>query len=277
MQRERVAEDIYVFASDLYAQVTATVIVTTEGAVLFDTLLYPEEARLIKQFVEHRLRTEIRYVINSHFHADHTSGTCFFPGAEVIAHVLCRDLLDQRGRDSLERAKVASPEMRAVELVLPTSVFETNYLLQVGNKTLELWSTPGHSPDLIVCHVKEDRVFLGADTVMPLPHFVDGSFDDLLAALETLSGAQYENVIQGHGEVILRGEIGDKLRSDIDYLHLLDKAVDAALHRPMRDPALAAINIESCGKSPVLLNGAAVQLHHQNVLALANQRIVEAS
>jgi hypothetical protein len=39
MQRERVAEDIYVFASDLYAQVTATVVTTSEGAVIFDTML----------------------------------------------------------------------------------------------------------------------------------------------------------------------------------------------------------------------------------------------
>ena len=38
MQRERVADDIYVFTSDLYAQVTAGVVVTSEGAVVIDTL-----------------------------------------------------------------------------------------------------------------------------------------------------------------------------------------------------------------------------------------------
>jgi glyoxylase-like metal-dependent hydrolase (beta-lactamase superfamily II) len=276
VQRERVAEDIYVFASDLYAQVTATVIATSEGAVLFDTLLFPEEARLINGFVETRLGLRVCCVINSHFHADHTAGTCFFEGADVIAHARCRDLLDQRGRSSLEQAKTTSPEMRAAELILPDVVFEGSHTLQIGNKTLELWSTPGHSPDSIVCLVKEDRVLLGADTLLPLPHFVDGSFDDLLTSLEGLSGAQYENIIQGHGDVILRGEIDDKLRGDIAYLHALRAAVDSALHSPTPDQSLTAIGIESCGKSRVLLNGAADQLHRQNVYALANQRIIEA-
>jgi glyoxylase-like metal-dependent hydrolase (beta-lactamase superfamily II) len=276
VQRERVAEDVYVFASDLYAQVTATVIATSMGVVLFDTLLYPEEARLIKGFVEARLGSQVRCVINSHFHADHTAGTCFFEGADVIAHVRCRELLDQRGRSSLEQAKIISPEMRAAEVVLPDVVFEGSYTLQMGNKTLELWSTPGHSPDSIVCLVKEDRVLLGADTMLPLPHFVDGSFDELLASLQGLSGPQFENIIQGHGDVILRGEIDDKLRSDIAYLRALGEAVDVALGSSTPALALAAIDIESCGKSRVLLNGAADQLHRQNVFALASQRTIEA-
>ena len=55
MQRERVTEDIYVFTSDLYAQVTAGVVLTTAGAVVIDTLVYPEETLAIKRFVEERL------------------------------------------------------------------------------------------------------------------------------------------------------------------------------------------------------------------------------
>src|SRR6266545_3633548 len=112
MQRERVADDIYVFTSDLYAQVTAGVIVTSEGAIVIDTLVYPEETHQIKRFVEMRLGTTVRYVINTHFHADHSTGTCFFKGAHVVAHARCRKLLDTRGREGLERAKIASAEMR---------------------------------------------------------------------------------------------------------------------------------------------------------------------
>ena len=45
MQRERVTDDIFVFTSTLYAQVTAGVVVTDEGAVVIDTLIYPDETR----------------------------------------------------------------------------------------------------------------------------------------------------------------------------------------------------------------------------------------
>ena len=139
MQRERITDDIYVFTSDLYAQVTASAILTSRGAVLFDTLIYPEETRLIKRFIEGRLGAQVLYIINSHFHADHTTGTCFFEGATVIAHARCRALLDERGRESLELARTTSAEMRDVELVLPQIVFDGGGMtLYLGNKTLQL-------------------------------------------------------------------------------------------------------------------------------------------
>ncbi len=273
MQRERVAEDVYVFTSELYAQVTAGLVVTTAGAVLIDTLAYPQETQLIKRFVENRLGTSVRYVINTHFHADHTTGTCLFDNARVVAHARCRDLLDSRGRESLERAKGVSADLRDVTIRLPDLVFDGGTMaLHVGNKTFHLWSTPGHSPDSIVCLVREDRTLFAADTLMPLPYFVDGSYDDFLNSLYGLRDGNYENVIQGHGEIILRGEIEDKIQEDIQYLLKLRQAVDAALASPMPDQALDAINIESCGKSRILLNGGGVQLHRQNVLALASQR-----
>jgi len=270
MQRERLTDDIYIFTSDLYAQATAGVIVTADGAVLFDTLVYPEESRAIKRFVENRLGIKVRYVINSHFHADHTTGTYLFEDAVVIAHALCRDLLEKRGRESLERAKTASQEMQEIELVLPGIVFDNGSMsIHLGKKTFHLWATPGHSPDSIVCHVKEDNVLFAADILMPIPYFVDGSYDDFLNSLKGLRHGSFEHVVQGHGEVILRGEIEEKIESDIEYLTKLRKAVDAALSA---NRSLDSIDIESCGKSRILLNGTVQQLHRQNVLTLAAQR-----
>jgi cyclase len=273
MQRERVADDIYIFTSDLYAQVTAGVVVTSEGAVVIDTLAYPEETLMLKRFVEVRLGTTVRYVINTHFHADHSVGTCFFKGARVVSHALCHELLDTRGRSSLEKVKAASNEMRDVVLTLPDVVFSGGvFSLHVGNKTFQLWSTPGHSPDSIVCLVKEDRVLFAADTLMPIPYFADGSYDDFLLSLNGLRNGNFENVIQGHGEIILRGEVEEKIQSDVEYLESLRDAVDQALATSSPDNALDAIDVESCGKSRILLNGAVTQLHRRNVLALAAHR-----
>jgi cyclase len=258
MQRERVAEDIYVFTSDRYVQVTAGAVITSEGAVLIDTLVFPDETLQMKRIIESRLGSKVRYVINTHFHADHTTGTCFFDGAHVIAHKLCRDLLDQRGRESLEHTKSTTDELREVRLVLPDMVFDNGvFTLYIGGKTLQMWHTPGHSLDSIVCLVKEDRVLFAADTVMPIPYFVDGNYDDFLNSLHSLQGKNLENVIQGHGEIILRGEIEEKLQSDIDYLHKVRQSVDKALASANPDKALNAIDIERCGKSRILLNGMA--------------------
>jgi glyoxylase-like metal-dependent hydrolase (beta-lactamase superfamily II) len=273
MQRERVTNDIYVFISDLYAQVTAGLVVTATGAVLIDTMAYPEETRQIKQFVEHRLGLKVLFVINTHYHADHTTGTCFFDEAQIVAHAKCRDLLNRRGRESLERAKANAPEMRDLELALPTVVFDGGELtLYVGGKTLELRATPGHSPDGIICLVKEDQVLFGGDTLMPIPYFVDGDYNDFLTSLESLRGGTFEHIVQGHGEVILRGEIDEKIESDIVYLRKLREAVDRALSAKVPEQALNSIDVERCGKSRVLLNGMVEQLHRRNVATLAEVR-----
>jgi glyoxylase-like metal-dependent hydrolase (beta-lactamase superfamily II) len=272
MQRERITDDIYVFTSDLYVQVTASVIVTTAGAVVIDTLPYPEETRAIKRFVEDKLGIKIRYVVNSHFHADHTNGTCLFRGVNVIAHSLCRQLLDQRGRESMELTRSSSNDMQELSLILPDMVFDGKFTLYVGDKTFRFWHSPGHSPDSIVCLVEEDQVLFGADTVMPLPYFVDGNYSDFVQSLEALQSLNVETIVQGHGEVILRGEVEEKLREDVAYLKTLSSAVDKALQDPAPERALTAIDIESCGKSRVLLNGAAQQLHRQNVFTLAETR-----
>jgi glyoxylase-like metal-dependent hydrolase (beta-lactamase superfamily II) len=84
MQRERLTDDIYIFTSEQYAQATASVIFTVEGAVLIDTLVYPEETRAIKRFIEQRMNARVRYVVNTHYRhlfvsrcaGDRTSAVC---------------------------------------------------------------------------------------------------------------------------------------------------------------------------------------------------------
>lgn len=272
MQRERITDNILVFRSDQYAQVTAGVVLTSAGAVLIDTLLYPEESRRICRFVERGLGYEFAYVINTHFHADHTTGTCFFPGAQVIGHRLCRDLLDTRGRDGLQHLQESSPDFAAVRLVLPDIVFDDELTLCLGDTTIAMWSSPGHSPDSIVCLVEEEDILFAADTVMPVPYFVDGNPQDFQRSLRRLRNASYENIVQGHGDIILRGEAEEKLDSDLAYLDALERAVAGSIGIDAAE-AEERIRAEDCGKSPVLLNGLVRDLHRQNVRAMMERQL----
>ena len=269
MQRERITDHIFVFRSDQYAQVTAGIVMTSEGAVLIDTLLYPDETRRIKRFVEEGLGSRVAFVINTHFHADHTTGTCFFPEAQVIAHRNCREILNTRGRASLQRMQARATEFEAVRLVLPNITFDDEMTLRLGQSNFMLRASPGHSPDSIVCLVEEAEVLFAADTVMPIPYFVDGDFADFRRSLARLLDAEYENVVQGHGDIILRGEVPEKIGSDLEYLDRLDLAVQQGLDGGAENLE-GRIPLQDCGKSHVLLNGLVQQLHEQNVRALIN-------
>ena len=52
MIRERVADDVYVFTSEIYANVNAGAIVGPDWSIVIDTLAYPEETQEIKDFIE---------------------------------------------------------------------------------------------------------------------------------------------------------------------------------------------------------------------------------
>jgi len=272
MHRERVSENVFWFQSEIYAQVTAGVVAGPQWAVVIDTLALPDETLSIREFIEHELNVPVRYVINTHYHADHTWGNCFFPGATVIAHALCRDMLEERGVPSLEAAKRQNPALRQVKIVLPQMTFaEGELTLRVGKKNLILSLATGHSKDGIAVLVEEDRILFAGDSFMPLPYIVDGDIDEIMASIKRMGRMGLENIVQGHGDVILRGEIDAAVRENLNYLSAIKRAVKAAARRKNAIELLDNITIESCGKSRVYLGGLAQTLHQRNLHALLQQ------
>jgi cyclase len=272
IQRERIAENVFSFQSDVYAQVTAGAVIGPNWAVVIDTLALPEEALQIRDFIEQELNVPVRYVINTHSHADHAWGNCFFPGATIISHPLCRQILDTKGRASLDESRRGNQSFRNIKIVLPQVTFSDGELnLRVGKKTLTLSRLPGHCLDNIGILVEEDRVLFAGDAAMPLPYIVDGDIDDLTASLKKISRMGLENIIQGHGDIVLRGEIDNFIKDNLTYLSNIRKAVRKAARRKYPQEVLDEATVESCGKSRVLIGGLAGELHRRNLRALYRQ------
>ncbi|HRN51547.1 MAG TPA: MBL fold metallo-hydrolase [Anaerolineales bacterium] len=272
MQHERIAENVYFFQSELYAQVTAGVITGPDMAVLIDTLALPEETKQLRRFIERELRVPVRYIINTHYHADHSWGNCLFPGAKIIGHRLCHEYLSTRGRAALEAEQKDNASWREVSIVPPTITFDEGQLdLQVGKKNLSIFPFPGHSADSIAVLVEEDRILFCGDTFMNLPVLSDGDVNDTIASLKKLPKMGLENLVPGHGEIVLRGEIDAAVKSNLDYLSAITKTVRAASRRRYALDVLETVHVEDCGKSRVLVTGMAEQLHQRNMVALFRQ------
>ncbi len=267
MKRNRISDGVYVFTSGLYAEVTATVIFTDEGAILVDTLPFPQETRVIRDFIAQR-RSRVLYVVNSHSHADHVNGTYLFPEAEVVAHYRCRRFMERYAEMSLEQARQRTPQLADVKVRLPELLFNEAMTLRVGGKTIHLNYSPGHNRDVITVHVVEDRLMIGSDTVMPVPYIVGGDLDDLVASLIAIKKEGLENLVQGHGEVLLRGEIEETLDAQIGYLRCLDRMVRERIARGVPRNGILDITIEDCGLSRIPLGGLVQKLHQANLVTL---------
>jgi len=269
MIRERVAHDVYIFTSEAYARVNAGAVVGPEWTVLIDTLPYPEETLEIKDFIQNRLESPIRYLINTHYHADHTLGNHLFPDAIIVSHELCRELLDTKGREALKEAKQHNRELSDIEIVLPDVTFDESEIgLRTGKRTLQLIPLPGHSVDGIGVLIVEDRVLFSGDVMMPIPYLIDGDLDAMAESLKKIPKLKLENLVQGHGEIILRGEIPVAAKLNMNYMSVVYKHAKKALRRKNPEEYLASIDVESCGKNRILLNGLAEELHRRNLIGL---------
>jgi cyclase len=270
VKRDRVSEGIYVFTSGMYAEVTATVIFTDEGVLLVDTLPFPQETRFIRDFIEQR-RGKVIYVVNTHSHADHVYGTYLFPDAEVIAHYRCRRLMERYAERALSDARQQTPQLADVKVRLPELLFNEVMTLRIGGRTIELAHSPGHSPDLITVHVVEDRLLIASDTVMPVPYIVGGDLDDMVTSLAAIKSKNLENLVQGHGEILLRGEIEETLDANIHYLRTIDRLVREYIARGVPRSGVLDITVEEAGLSRIPLGGLVQRLHHANLLTLYDE------
>ncbi len=275
MQRERVSENVYWFQSEIYAEVSAGVIAGPQWAVVIDTLM-PQETLTIREFIDQKLKLPVKYIINTHHHADHCWGNCFFPGATIIGHERCRQLLLDRSPAALEVASQENPLYQKLTIVPPQITFsEGIFNLRVGKKNLSLIPAPGHSEDGIAVLVEEDRILFSGDVFMPIPFIVEGDVDQSIQTIQNIMKISLENIIQGHGDIILRGEILEKAKENITYLKAIQKAVRTAKRRKNPIEILDSISIEACGKSRILLGGLASELHKRNLHYLYYQTINE--
>lgn len=270
MQRERVADNIWVFTSSLFAQVTGGVVFTSEGALVIDTLPYPSESREMRDFARNRSLSShgVRYVVLTHSHADHIYGAYLYPEAEVISHRRCRDLMRRHAEQGLRDAREHTPELNEVQIRLPGLVFQEELAIRLGGRTIVLSESPGHSADVVSVFVKEDKVLFASDTVMPVPYIVGGDAHAMIKSLETIAALGLENIVQGHGEVLLRGEINEIISSNIAYLHKIDSLARQYVRERLPRQELLTIDIEACGKSRIPLSGLVQRFHQANLAYL---------
>ena len=268
--RTRVADDTWVFTSELYVEVNAGLVVTPEGGILIDTLPFPSETKQIIEFAQRICPQGIKYVINTISHADHVYGSCFFPQAELVAHELCRQMLEEYGYKALEEAKEHTPELRSVEIRLPKIVFNEGMVIRLGGKTVHLIHSPGPSPELCAVHVREDKVLFASDLMMPVP-LIATPYSDIEAfkrSLTNLHDYNLECIVQGHGDILLRGEVTSSIDISVKYLNDIQKLVQQMMAEGATKHDLLKHDIEQFERSRIPLGGLVQQFHANNLLFL---------
>jgi glyoxylase-like metal-dependent hydrolase (beta-lactamase superfamily II) len=136
---------------------------------------------ILARLEEHGWR--LRWLVNTHGHADHIAGNDYFvraTGARVVMHRLDWEFFRRPEMQELARAE-GFPPLTRVDLAV-----EDGHRLPLGAREGQILHTPGHTPGSICLYFPGhlftgDTLFVGAAGRTDLP---GGSLAELLASLE---------------------------------------------------------------------------------------------
>jgi len=212
--------------------VNAGLIHTPGGMIMVDTTSSPAEARGLFEAVEAQLE-EVRLVINTHSHSDHTWGNQVF-ACPILAHRLCRQRMQASLEDGWSPEKLASyladvektdpvkaealrQTLQDLHITLPGKIFDGRFQGELGGVAYEVIHLGGHTPDLAVVWLPEERILFASDLIFQgrYPYIFDGDIPTWVDRLGQLLAFGATSIVPGHGVMCGEAEIHE-LR---DYLH----------------------------------------------------------
>jgi glyoxylase-like metal-dependent hydrolase (beta-lactamase superfamily II) len=204
-------------------------IVGSNGVVVVDTFEGVAPARDLLAEIRKITDLPIRFVVNTHYHLDHTGGNAVFAqaGATILAQ---RNL---RGWLLTENLKFfgpnPKPEQKAMveALVLPDEVYSDAVDIYLGARQIQVRYMLGHTGGDSVVSVPDANVVFAGDLVWQkhLPNLIDATTSDWVKTLEKLMADHPAGTfVSGHGDVATAADVHDFH----DYLVTLREAIGKA-------------------------------------------------
>ena len=178
-------------------------IVGRNSVTVIDTCFTEARTKAFLEAVHTVTTLPLRTLLNTHHHGDHTHGNYLLPGATIIAHRLCREMVIETGLRTLHPL-FPTVEWGNLELAPPVVTFEDRLDVYVDDLRVELiFVGPAHTTNDILVWVPERSVLYSGDLLFNqgTPFVAMGSIAGSLRALETLRGLGAKTIVPGHGPV----------------------------------------------------------------------------
>ena len=182
-------------------------VVTEEGVVVFDSLGTPALGERLLSTIRAVTDRPVKYVVLSHFHADHAYGLQVFEelGAEILASPGSRDYLsaDIAGQRLAERRQSLAPWVNEqTRLVIPDRFIDGDFRFNLGQHQFVVSNLgSAHSEGDMTLFVEPDNVLFSGDIIFEgrIPFLGSANTRNWLATLRRMQETQVAALIPGHG------------------------------------------------------------------------------
>ena len=213
---KKVADDLYFFFD--YAGSNSVFLVTNDGVVVIDTRQHPRAGQELIGEIRKITDKPIRFVINSHFHGDHTFGNAAFQavGAQFIAQQQTPKIMQKVQAKEMARRQAYfrshNYDPAEVKLILPQITFDKSMTLWLGGREVRLmYLGPGQQDgDTFVYFPHAHALFTpGSFATRNIPNFAfTTSVDSWINLLDRVAGMDDVNVfLPAHGDLATQADV----------------------------------------------------------------------
>ncbi len=198
----------YYFGDELQHRSANCLWVVFNEYVLVIDANYPWAAREILQEIRKTTSKPVRFVLNTHYHHDHSFGNGVFAdaGATIVSTSAAADEMKTLGKKEWNENYSGQP-LDGYRQVFPSMTFDSRLVFDDGARRVELINMgPAHTAGDAVAFLPRENILVTGDL------FVNGNpwgnnvadphadYDRWLTVLDTLANWNVKIVIPGHGE-----------------------------------------------------------------------------
>ncbi len=205
----------------------AGIIIGKDGILVVDTLISAKEAKRFIKDIRAVTDKPIKYVVNTHYHLDHTFGNSEFEklGAIIISHTVDKENLRKTGEATLKNAQMyglTPQDIEGTRIVCPSVTFNGSMEIDLGNQKVELlYKQASHTEGSILVFIPGKKVLFTGDILFTgyHPYMADGDLNGWTKTLDDIMKMDAVTIIPGHGPISGKKDIAEMK----DYLIAFDR------------------------------------------------------
>lgn len=189
--------------------------------VVIDSTLFPSTAASFRKSLEIQIKSPIRKLVLTHYHADHIFGNQVFKDCEIISSIRLLQRMEKqahtfklRDSDGKERPELA--ELKRLEMTFPTMTFDKALTIRDNGFMIEMTRVGGHTEGSSFVYFPQEHVLFSGDLIFAkeFPWAGDETCNpqEWMNALRLFKELDVEKIVPGHGPICDKNEVDKYLK-----------------------------------------------------------------